>query len=87
MMARHGVVVMVISIMRAGTELGIQTVGIFSFEDRFTQHRYKADQAFLVGKGKSPVGAYLDIDSIIQVCGYRGRQAGGRVEQPLGRGP
>jgi pyruvate carboxylase len=36
--------------------------------DRFTQHRYKADQAFLLSKEKSPVGAYLDIDSIVQIC-------------------
>jgi pyruvate carboxylase len=35
-------------------------------------HRYKADQAFLVGPGKSPVGAYLDIDSIIQVAKRNG---------------
>ncbi|POM80328.1 Pyruvate carboxylase, partial [Phytophthora palmivora] len=55
-------------IMRAGNELGIRTVGIFSKEDRFTQHRYKADESFLVGAGKSPVGAYLDIDSIIQIA-------------------
>ncbi|OQR81085.1 precursor of carboxylase pyruvate carboxylase [Achlya hypogyna] len=55
-------------IMRAGNELGIRTVGIFSAEDRFTQHRYKADESYLVGKGKSPVGAYLDIDSIIAVA-------------------
>ncbi|EQC30773.1 pyruvate carboxylase [Saprolegnia diclina VS20] len=55
-------------IMRAGNELGIRTVGIFSAEDRFTQHRYKADESYLVGKGKSPVAAYLDIDSIINVA-------------------
>ena len=36
-------------ILRAGSELGMQTVAIFSHEDRFTQHRYKADQAFVVG--------------------------------------
>ncbi|TMW66726.1 hypothetical protein Poli38472_014038 [Pythium oligandrum] len=55
-------------IMRAGNELEIRTVGIFSKEDRFTQHRYKADESFLVGKDKSPVGAYLDIGSIIQIA-------------------
>ncbi|DAZ99854.1 TPA: hypothetical protein N0F65_008597 [Lagenidium giganteum] len=55
-------------IMRAGNELGISTVGIFSKEDRFTQHRYKADESFLVGKDKSPVGAYLDIASIIKIA-------------------
>ncbi|KAJ0397334.1 hypothetical protein P43SY_009284 [Pythium insidiosum] len=55
-------------IMRAGNELGIRTVGIFSKEDRFTQHRYKADESFLVGKDKTPVGAYLDIADIIRIA-------------------
>jgi pyruvate carboxylase len=55
-------------IMRAGNELGIRTVGIFSAEDRFTQHRYKADESYLVGKGRSPVGAYLDIESIVKTA-------------------
>eukprot|EP00638_Chattonella_subsalsa_P017269 CAMPEP_0117845348 /NCGR_PEP_ID=MMETSP0949-20121206/18214_1 /TAXON_ID=44440 /ORGANISM="Chattonella subsalsa, Strain CCMP2191" /LENGTH=1146 /DNA_ID=CAMNT_0005690885 /DNA_START=146 /DNA_END=3586 /DNA_ORIENTATION=- len=62
-------------ICRAGTELGIETVAIFSKEDRFTQHRYKADQAFLVGKGKSPVAAYLDIPSIINIATHNGVEA------------
>jgi acetyl/propionyl-CoA carboxylase alpha subunit len=38
------------------------------------EHSYKADQAFLVGAGKSPVGAYLDIDSIIQVAKRNGER-------------
>lgn len=57
-----------IRIMRAGNELDIRTVGIFSKEDRFTQHRYKADESFLVGQNKSPIGAYLDIPGIIQIA-------------------
>jgi pyruvate carboxylase len=36
--------------------------------DRFTQHRYKADQAFLLNTTKSPVAAYLDIDTIVNIC-------------------
>lgn len=42
---------------------------------------YKADQAFLVGSGKSPVGAYLDIDSIIQVAKRNGEQTGRERER------
>ncbi|CAM9736223.1 unnamed protein product, partial [Choristocarpus tenellus] len=57
-----------VRIMRAGNELGLRTCGIFSKEDRFTQHRYKADQAFLVGQGQSPVGAYLDVHGIVSVA-------------------
>ena len=62
-------------IMRAGSELGCKTVGIFSHEDRYQQHRYKADQAFQVGLGKSPVGAYLDIASIVDVAVANGVEA------------
>ena len=49
---------------RAATELGLQTVAIFSHEDRFALHRFKADEAYLVGEGKGPVAAYLDIPGI-----------------------
>lgn len=62
-------------IMRAGTELGCGTVGIYSHEDRFTQHRYKADQAFELSGAKSPVAAYLDIDTIVKLCVQNGVEA------------
>jgi pyruvate carboxylase len=57
-----------IRVFRAATELGIRTVAIYSHDDRVHLHRYKADEAYLVGKGKSPVGAYLAIDEIIEVA-------------------
>ncbi|WP_026964204.1 pyruvate carboxylase [Alicyclobacillus pomorum] len=57
-----------IRICRACTELGIQTVAVYSEEDKLSLHRYKADEAYLIGQGKSPVGAYLDVDSIIDVA-------------------
>jgi len=55
-------------ILRAAAELNIPTTAIYSHEDRFTQHRYKADQAFKLNPEKSPVGAYLDIDYIVKIC-------------------
>jgi pyruvate carboxylase len=57
-----------IRVMRAAAELGIRTVAVFSHEDRFSLHRTKADESYLVGAGKSPVDAYLDIDDIIRVA-------------------
>ncbi len=57
-----------IRVFRAATELGIRTVAIYSHEDRVHLHRYKADEAFLVGRDLSPVGAYLAIDRIIDVA-------------------
>ena len=54
-----------IRIFRACTEMGIQTVAIYSEEDRLSLHRYKADEAYLVGKGKAPIDAYLGIDEIV----------------------
>ena len=54
-----------VRIMRAATELGSRTVGVYSAEDRNTAHPSKADEAFLIGKGKAPVAAYLDMDDIV----------------------
>src|SRR3954471_6691717 len=54
-----------IRVMRAATELGLRTVAIYAEEDRFCVHRFKADEAYRVGEGKGPVGAYLDIPGII----------------------
>ncbi len=61
-----------IRIFRAATELGLRTVAIFAEEDRFSMHRFKADESYLVGKGKGPVGAYLDIEGIVEVAVERG---------------
>ncbi len=57
-----------IRIMRAATELGISTVVIYSREDRFALHRYKADESYLVGEGKGPIEAYFDIEDIIRIA-------------------
>jgi len=57
-----------IRVLRAATELGISTVSIFSHEDRFALHRFKADESYLVGAGRSPVQAYLDIDDIVRIA-------------------
>ncbi|MEH7349954.1 pyruvate carboxylase [Gottfriedia acidiceleris] len=57
-----------IRVFRACTELGIRTVGIYSKEDEGSYHRYKADEAYIVGKGKKPIDAYLDIEGIIEIA-------------------
>ncbi|MFO1121450.1 MAG: pyruvate carboxylase [Hyphomicrobiales bacterium] len=57
-----------IRVFRAATELGIRTVAIYSNEDRFSLHRFKADESYLVGEGKGPVQAYLDIDGIMRIA-------------------
>ncbi|OZM58728.1 pyruvate carboxylase [Lottiidibacillus patelloidae] len=57
-----------IRVFRACTELGIRTVAIYSKEDSGSYHRYKADEAYLVGEGKKPIDAYLDIEGIIDVA-------------------
>ncbi len=54
-----------IRVMRAANELGLATVAIYSQEDRFSLHRTKADEAYLVGEGKGPLQAYLDIEEIV----------------------
>ncbi len=57
-----------IRVMRAASELGIGTVAIHSQEDRFALHRSKADEAYLVGEGKGPIEAYLDIEDILRIA-------------------
>ena len=54
-----------IRILRAANELGIGTVAVFSQEDRLSLHRFKADEAYLIGEGKGPVQAYLDVEGIV----------------------
>jgi pyruvate carboxylase len=61
-----------IRIMRAATELGLKTVAIYAQEDRFSMHRFKADEAYVVGEGKGPVGAYLDIGGIVALAKEKG---------------
>ena len=57
-----------IRILRAANELKLKTVAVFSQEDRLSLHRFKADEAYLIGAGKGPVQAYLDIDSVIKLA-------------------
>jgi len=57
-----------IRVLRAASEMGIRTVAIFSNEDRFALHRFKADESYLVGAGKKPISAYLDIADIIRIA-------------------
>ncbi|AEI82390.1 pyruvate carboxylase Pyc (plasmid) [Cupriavidus necator N-1] len=64
-----------IRVMRAASELGIRTVAIYSYQDRFAQHRFKADESYLVGHGKKPVDAYLDIEDILRVAKEAGVDA------------
>ena len=64
-----------IRIFRACTELEIPTVGIYSAEDRGSFHRYKADESYLVGEGKKPIDAYLDIEGIIKIAKLSGANA------------
>ncbi len=54
-----------IRIFRAATEMDLRTVAIYAQEDRLAVHRFKADEAYMVGVGKGPVGAYLDIEGIV----------------------
>ena len=61
-----------VRISRAATELHIPTVAIYTYEDRYSLHRYKADEAYQVGEDDEPLKPYLDIEAIIYItkdCG------------------
>ncbi|KIO29923.1 hypothetical protein M407DRAFT_242436 [Tulasnella calospora MUT 4182] len=57
-----------VRVFRTAHELAMHTVAIYSFEDRLSAHRQKADEAYQVGKGLTPVGAYLAQDLIIDIA-------------------
>ncbi len=57
-----------IRVCRAAHELGIHTVAIYSHEDRFALHRFKAEESYQIGKSGEPVKAYLDIEGIVQLA-------------------
>ena len=64
-----------IRIGRACNELDIQTVAIYTYEDRYSLHRYKADEAYQIGEDNDPLKPYLDIDAIIEMAKYSGVDA------------
>jgi len=64
-----------IRILRAASELGLRTVAVYSQEDRLSLHRFKADEAYLIGKGRGPVQAYLDADGIVAMAVEKGVDA------------
>ena len=64
-----------IRVFRACRELGIRTVAIYSEEDKNSLFRTKADEAYQIGKGKTPVGVYLSIDEIIALAKAKGVDA------------
>ncbi|QCK14364.1 pyruvate carboxylase [Mangrovivirga cuniculi] len=64
-----------IRVFRAASELNIRTVAIFTFEDRYSLHRYKADEAYQVGPDDDPLKPYLDIEEIISVAKREGVDA------------
>ena len=64
-----------IRVMRAANEMGKKTVAVYAEEDKLGLHRFKADEAYRIGEGLSPVGAYLSIPEIIRVARMSGADA------------
>ncbi|PJJ59673.1 pyruvate carboxylase [Hymenobacter chitinivorans] len=64
-----------IRVLRAATELGIPTVAIYTYEDRYSLHRYKADEAYQIGRDDDPLKPYLDIEGILRVAKANGVDA------------
>ncbi|OYV85817.1 MAG: pyruvate carboxylase, partial [Acidiphilium sp. 21-68-69] len=57
-----------IRVFRAATELGITTIGVYAEQDKLSLHRFKADEAYLIGEGMGPIEAYLSIEEILRVA-------------------
>ena len=54
-----------IRVLRACSELNITTVAIYTYEDRYSQHRYKADESYQIGYENEPLKPYLNVEEII----------------------
>jgi len=57
-----------IRVMRAASELDIRSVAVYAHEDRFSLHRFKADESYFLGEGETPVKSYLNIKKIIDIA-------------------
>ncbi len=57
-----------IRVLRAASELKLRTVAIYTYEDRYSLHRYKADEAYQIGAKDDPLKPYLDIETILQIA-------------------
>ncbi|MEX0642355.1 MAG: pyruvate carboxylase [Pirellulales bacterium] len=57
-----------IRVFRTAHELGIRTVAIYSHEDRYALHRFKADEAYEIGKPGEPIRSYLDVDAVLDMA-------------------
>ena len=57
-----------IRVFRAAQELGVRTVAVYSHEDRFALHRFKADEAYQVGAPGAPIQSYLDIPKLVELA-------------------
>ena len=62
-------------IIRAATELNMESVAVYAFEDRNNPHRWCADQSFLLPASGTPVGAYLNIENLIKIAKDNGVDA------------
>ena len=64
-----------IRVLRASSELRIRTVAVYTYEDRYSLHRYKADEAYQIGLDDDPLKPYLDIEEIITLAKQKGVDA------------
>ena len=64
-----------IRIFRSATELKLTTVAVYAREDRFSMHRFKADEAYMLPEARGPVGAYLDIEGVLAIAKENGVDA------------
>ena len=64
-----------IRVLRAASELKISTVSVYTYEDRYSLHRYKSDESYQIGKDDEPLKPYLDVEEILRVAKENGVEA------------
>ena len=64
-----------IRVLRACSEINLKTVAVYTYEDRYSQHRYKADESYQIGENDQPLKPYLDGNAIIALAKSKGVDA------------
>jgi pyruvate carboxylase len=64
-----------IRVLRAASELKLRTVSVYTYEDRYSLHRYKSDESYQIGKNDDPLKPYLDVEEILRIAKANGVDA------------
>ncbi|MFD2744436.1 biotin carboxylase N-terminal domain-containing protein [Sphingobacterium populi] len=57
-----------IQVIRAAARMNIKTVAVYTYEDRFSLHGYKADESYQIGTVNQVSRPYDDVEEIMRIA-------------------